>query len=96
MEYVSVFCMFPGPFPLTGLHHPSLIWGFVSTLIVCCYAMLSWYHCKACSFLKRNMSSGSGGERNGTLQGGNGREAKVGMWEKNNKCNFKKESLKRR
>ena len=44
----------------TGLPNLALIGAFVPSLIASCYAMLSWYHWKGCSFLKGN---GGGVER---------------------------------
>ena len=41
-------------FPHTGLTCPVLIWGYVPSFIVSCYALFCWYPWKACSFLKEN------------------------------------------
>ena len=69
------------PFPPTGLPCPALILGFVSGLVVSCYAVFSWYPWEACSFLKGNRGGEDLGERGGErgLLGGVER-GKTGMY----------------
>ena len=51
---LTFFACSQNPFPPTGLPCPTLIWGFVTSRIVSCYAEFSWYQWEACSFLKGN------------------------------------------
>lgn len=63
-------------FPPTGLLHPALMWGFVSSLIRSCYAQSFHliYLWEVCSLLKRNrgviLREKGGGEGTGKCEGG--------------------------
>lgn len=74
------------PYPPTRWSWPAMIWGFVRSLVVTFYAMLSCYPREACSFSegKQERSVFGEGRRWGDL-GSGVRQLQSGcnMWEKN-------------
>lgn len=65
----------------TGLSHPPLIWEYVLSHIVTCYAAFHGYPWEACNFLKGNGSEVDMGVRGGGGMGGiEGRETMVKMY----------------